>query len=98
MNAREVIRIGRRRSLAPSSAASTRGLPCSYCSLANSTIRIAFFAARSISITNPILRVHIGLDLDRVSRIEGAEHDSTQPQHGKGTEYRDRRTQQHAER
>jgi hypothetical protein len=45
MNAKEVIRIGRNRSLAPSRAASTRFLPFANCSLANSTIRIAFFAA-----------------------------------------------------
>ena len=54
INAKEVIRIGRRRSLAPSSAASTRGLPFSYSSLANSTIRMAFLAARPMSITRPI--------------------------------------------
>src|SRR5438876_5803829 len=45
INANDVIRIGRRRSLAPSSAASTSDLPFSYSSLANSTIRIAFLAA-----------------------------------------------------
>ena len=44
MNAKEVIRIGRSLSRAPSSAASTRGLPFSYWSFANSTIRMAFFA------------------------------------------------------
>ena len=54
MNANEVIRIGRNRKRAPSSAASTRFIPSSYLSLANSTIRIAFLAARPISITNPI--------------------------------------------
>src|SRR5260370_42438843 len=40
MNANEVIRTGRKRSLAPSSAASARGCPLSYPSLANSTISI----------------------------------------------------------
>src|SRR5205807_1820036 len=43
---------GRRR--APSIAASTGGRPRSYASLANSTMRMAFFAARPISITRPI--------------------------------------------
>jgi len=54
MKAKEVIRIGRRRRRAPSIAASTSGLPRSYASLANSTIRMAFFAASPISITSPI--------------------------------------------
>ena len=54
MNANDVIRIGRRRSRAPSSAASTTARPSSSRSFANSTIRIAFFAARPISITRPI--------------------------------------------
>ena len=54
MKASEVIRIGRRRRRAPSMAASASGLPFSNSSLANSTIRIAFLAARPISITRPI--------------------------------------------
>jgi len=54
MNANEVIRTGRKRSLAPSSAASTSGRPFSSSPLANSTMRIAFFAARPMSITSPI--------------------------------------------
>jgi hypothetical protein len=54
MNANEVIRIGRSRRRAPFSAASTRGLPDSSSSFANSTIRIAFLAASPISITRPI--------------------------------------------
>ncbi len=54
MNAKDVIKIGRRRILAPASAASINGLPCSYSSFANSTIKIAFFAASPISMTSPI--------------------------------------------
>src|SRR5215468_5899962 len=54
MKANEVIKIGRRRKRAPSSAASTKGLSCSYSSFANSTIRIAFLAAKPISMTRPI--------------------------------------------
>ena len=55
MKAKEVMRMGRSRSLAPSSAAATRSFPsCSCCILANSTIRMAFFAARPMSITRPI--------------------------------------------
>ena len=54
MNAKEVIRIGRSRSRAASSAASTSGMPLSRFSFANSTIRIAFLADRPISVTRPI--------------------------------------------
>jgi len=54
MNANEVIKIGRRRKRAPSSAASSSGLPFSYSSFANSTIRIAFFAANPMSMIKPI--------------------------------------------
>jgi hypothetical protein len=54
MNANDVIRIGRSRSRAPSSAASTSGFPSSSRAFANSTIRIAFFAARPISMMTPI--------------------------------------------
>ena len=54
IKAKEVIRIGRKRIRAPVSAASTRDLPFSYSSRANSTMRIAFFAARPMSITRPI--------------------------------------------
>jgi len=54
MKANDVIKMGRSRMRAPASAASMSGLPCSYSSFANSTIKIAFFAARPISITSPI--------------------------------------------
>ena len=45
MNANDVMRIGRSRSRAASTAASCSGMPCPRSSFANSTIRIAFFAA-----------------------------------------------------
>ena len=54
MNAKEVIRIGRKRSVAPSSAASTTSFPFSSSFFANSMIRIAFFAARPINMIRPI--------------------------------------------
>ncbi len=54
MKANDVIRIGRSRTLAPCSAASASDAPCSRRALANSTIRIAFLAARPISMTTPI--------------------------------------------
>ena len=54
MKANEVIRMGRSRRRAPAIAASINGVPRSYSSLANSTMRIAFFAARPISMTSPI--------------------------------------------
>ncbi len=54
MNANDVMRIGRSLSFAPSSAASTRLIPSSSLALANSTIRMAFFAASPMSMMTPI--------------------------------------------
>ena len=54
MKAKLVIITGRKRSRAPSIADSTIDLPCWRCSIANSTIRIAFLAASAISTTRPI--------------------------------------------
>ena len=54
MNANEVIRIGRRRRRDASTAASTTPMPFSIFILAYSTIKIAFLAARPISIIKPI--------------------------------------------
>src|SRR5262249_42832581 len=55
MKANEVIKIGRKRNCAAATAASTIVSPSrSCCSLANSTIRMAFLAARPMSITRPI--------------------------------------------
>ena len=53
MKASEVIRIGRKRSLDASIAASTMVIPRSRSCSANSTIRIAFFADSPISMTRP---------------------------------------------
>ena len=54
MKASDVIRIGRSRSFAASSTASAAVAPASCRCLANSTIRIAFLAARPIRTTRPI--------------------------------------------
>ena len=54
MNASEVMTIGRNLSRAASSAASETDRPSRWRWAANSTIRIAFFAARPISVTRPI--------------------------------------------
>ena len=54
MNANEVIRIGRSLSQAPCNAACSIDSPCSRLSFANSTIRIAFFAASPTSMISPI--------------------------------------------
>ena len=55
MKASEVITIGRKRSRAALVAASIdRSSPASRCCEANSTIRMAFFAARPTSVTSPI--------------------------------------------
>jgi hypothetical protein len=54
MNANEVMNRARRRTRTPSSAASTSDIPCSYATLANSTMRIAFLAASPITMSRPI--------------------------------------------
>ena len=54
MKAKDVIITGRNRSLAPSVAASSNGMPSARRSLANSTMRMPFFAANPISTTMPI--------------------------------------------
>ena len=55
LNARDVITIGRNLSLAASTADSIISKPsCSRLCCANSTIKIAFFAARAISVISPI--------------------------------------------
>ena len=54
MNAKAVIKIGRNRRRADSRAASSVGIPSSSLALANSTIRIAFLAARPMSMMSPI--------------------------------------------
>ena len=53
-NASEVITIGRKRRRAASTAASSALMPSACFCAANSTIRIAFLAARPISVTRPI--------------------------------------------
>ena len=54
IDAIEVMRIGRKRSCAASTAASRMLAPCSRCALANSTMRIAFLLASPMSRTMPI--------------------------------------------
>ena len=54
MNANAVIRMGLNRSRADEIAASITPMPWSCCIFANSTMRIAFFAARPISMMRPI--------------------------------------------
>jgi hypothetical protein len=52
-NARDVMRIGRSRMRAASSAAWAASMPRSCSALANSTMRIAFFAERPIVVSRP---------------------------------------------
>ena len=56
MKARLVIMIGRRRSFTASITASSVDLPSASCSIANSTIRIAFFAASPMIVISPTLK------------------------------------------
>lgn len=62
MNAMEVMMIGRKRRRAASMAASRRLCPCSQSSLANSTMRIAFFAERPMMVIRPTLK-YTSLDI-----------------------------------
>lgn len=55
-NASYVIKIGRSRFRAASKVASIMVFPLRSCSIANSTIRIAFFAARPIVVSRPTLK------------------------------------------
>jgi hypothetical protein len=54
MKANEVMRMGRNRARAPSTADSTTALPSARISRATSTIRMAFLADSAISSTSPI--------------------------------------------
>ena len=56
INANEVIRIGRKRSLAARSTASPTDLPESCSSLAYSIIKIAFLALRPITVIMPTVK------------------------------------------
>ena len=58
-NASEVMMIGRNRNLAASIVASNTPLPASCRSLANSTIRIAFFDASPIVVSRPTWKKHV---------------------------------------
>ena len=58
----EVMMIGRKRRRAASMAASRRLCPCSQSSLANSTMRIAFFAERPMMVIRPTLK-YTSLDI-----------------------------------
>ncbi len=62
----DVMIIGRRRMRHASIAESTRLLPCSCSSLANSTIRMAFFAARPTVTSKPTWK---NTSLDRPRRL-----------------------------
>ncbi|MOA48298.1 hypothetical protein D3C78_1710270 [compost metagenome] len=56
MKAKEVIRIGRSLAVAPAMADCIRFLPLNLCIKANSTIRIAFFANKPMSMIKLICR------------------------------------------
>ena len=58
--------IGRRRMRQASMAASAKVMPCSYCALANSTIRIALRADRPMVVSRPTLK-NTSLDSPRSS-------------------------------
>ena len=78
MKASEVMTMGRKRSRAACSAACARLCPCACRSLANSTIRMAFLAARPMMVIRPTLKY---TSLDRPT----AEVASTDPSAPMGT-------------
>jgi len=59
MKAKEVIKIGRNLSFTAANVDSMIGIPRSTLSLANSTIRIAFFADNTNQCNHPDLRIYI---------------------------------------
>ena len=75
MNANEVIRIGRSRSRHASSIASRRARPACSRTLANSTIRIAFFAASPTSTIRPICVSRL-LSWPRIENADHGEQDA----------------------
>jgi hypothetical protein len=78
MKASEVIRIGRSRKRAASTAASQRLRPRSSSCLANSTIRIAFFAASPISTTKPTcVRMLLSCPRSTTPTIDATRHIGT---------------------
>ena len=72
-------RSGRKRSRAASSAASTGDRPFACSCAANSTIRIAFFAARPISTTQPDLEIDVVAEAAQEHRRQRAEQRRTAP-------------------
>ena len=72
IKAKEVITIGRNRSLIASIVAGIISTPLSTLSLANSTIRMAFFAASPIKVTNPICAYTLFANLGSKVRVRMA--------------------------
>ena len=78
MKASDVIRMGRSRVRAACTAASAGELPASCACRANSTIRIAFFAASPTSTTKPICaRMSIGMPRNIRPLTEASRHIGT---------------------
>ena len=71
INANEVIKMGRNRKRAASREASRALIPSSRFSTANSTIKIAFFAARPSNVTRPIWK-YTSLVMSRIHTASSA--------------------------
>jgi hypothetical protein len=81
MNANEVIRIGRRRRRAPSSAASASGLPFLEFVLGELDDQNRVLGRQADQHHQSDLRVDVVLDLHHVSRQKIAQQRAAQPQH-----------------
>ena len=78
MKAKEVIRIGRSRSLDASTVASKAVLPSSCSCLANSTIRMAFLLARPTSTTRPIcVKMLLSIRASQMPAMAASKHIGT---------------------
>ena len=97
INAKDVIKIGRRRNPGSLERGIGQWLSLLVLILGKLDDQNRILGGQTDEHHQPDLRVHIGLDLNRVSGIDGAEHGPAQPQHREGAKYRDRRAQQHAE-
>ena len=80
MNAKDVIKMGRRRRRAPSSAASASGFALLKFVLGELDDEDRVFRGQADEHDEPNLRVHIVFDLHHVGRKESAQQDAAQPE------------------
>src|SRR6267154_3473523 len=87
MKAKEVIRIGRSRSFAPSNAASANGFPLSYSSFVKLHDQNRVFGRQTNQHHQADLGIYIALNLNHVCGLKLRDHYPPQPQDGKRAKY-----------